>query len=418
MEVVFIDSEPPGPFGGGIRTYIRHALDICAGAGAETRVYTHSPEAYAGTGAVVLAIGRKPWLASPWRPLLYRLAYHDNALWEHSRWLRDELEAKDAPGTVYEFCDFQGYAWHSLRSPRLRRRCTVRVHTPAWLTQPRPRGLRGRAAAALLAYRERDCLMGRVQVTLPSAVFASERLPWLKGGLHLPNPPPPGPAPSRRAPAEAHGPASGGGRTDTGGSGGPRFLYLGRIEARKGVLTLLAGFLRLAKEDPAPTLTLAGSDVQPYAGKVRALLEACPPELRARVAWEGPCPSGKRDDLLSRCDVLAVPSLWENSPYVYFEGMAAGLLCVGSATGEMKAAVEETDGLLGRPGDPEDWTRTLAEAAAVWRDPARRAASLAAQDAYLETRRREVPGRLLAFWRALAAADAEEGADAAPAGNP
>lgn len=417
MEVVFIDSEPPGPAGGGIRTYIRLALGICAGAGVATRVYTHSPEAYPGARA--FAIGRKPWLSFPWRPLLYRLAYHDNVLWEHSRWLRDELEEKDAPGMVYEFCDFQGYAWHSLRSARLRRRCTVRVHTPAWLTGSRPRGLKARVAASLLAYRERDCLMGRVQVTLPSAAFAADRLPWLKGGLHLPNPLPP------RPPGKAAGTGSSGAlaavtapEAGAAGNGGPHFLYFGRIEARKGVLTLLAGFLRLAKEDPGPTLTLVGADVPPYAGKVRSLLDACPPELRARVSWEGPCPPERRDALLARFDALAVPSLWENSPYVYFEGMAAGLLCVGSATGGMKEVAEATDGLLGRPGDPEDWTRTLAEAVAIFRDPARRQAALAAQEAYLEARRREIPERLLAFWRETAAEDgegaAEDGESAAP----
>lgn len=385
-EIVFVDSEPPGPGGGGIRAYLRLALAVCREAGVEARVYTHAPEAFPGDRA--LPIGRRPWLPRPWRGLMYRLSYHDNALWEHARWLCDELEREHAPGRVYEFCDYQGYGYFALRSPRLRPRSVVRVHTPAYLASARPRGLREKLAAALLAYRERDCLMGRAVVALPSAAFAAERLPWLRGGVHLPNPLPPRPARPR--------PSGSGFRNAI------RILYLGRIEARKGVLTLLAAFLKLAKEDPDISLALVGADVQPYAGKVRALLEACPPALRSRVDWQPPCPPESRDGLLAGFDVLAVPSLWENSPYVYFEGMAAGLVCVGSETGEMKEVAEATDGPSATPGDPEDWMRALAQAVRACRDPESRAALVAAQSAYLDARRDGIPGKMLELWASLA----------------
>jgi len=78
--------------------------------------------------------------------------------------------------------------------------------------------------------------------------------------------------------------------------------------------------------------------------------------------------------------------------------------------GETDLYRKATDGLLGRPGDPEDWTRTLAEAAAVCRDPARKRAALDAQEAYLEAGRKDIPERLLAFWRDLAAADGDAAA--------
>lgn len=403
MELVYVDPEPPGSAGGGIRTYLRLALGLCRDAGVPARVYTHTPEAYPGHAA--FPIGRKPWLAWPWRGLLYRLAYHDNVLWEHARWLRDELEREDAPDRIHEFADFHGYAFFALRSWRLRPRCIVRVHTPGYLTLAPPRTLKERMAAALMAFRERDGLTGRARITAPSAAFLAERLPWVKGALHLPNPLPLPPCGGSRAPV-------------SGAGTGPRILYLGRIEARKGVLTLLAGFLQLAKRDPGPTLALAGADVQPYAGKVRSLLEAAPPALRARVTWVGPCSPEERDALLGRSDILAVPSLWENSPYVYFEGMAAGLLCVGSATGEMREAAAATGGPLATPGDPDDWTRILEEAAAAWRETARRDHLLAAQRAYLEERRAGIAERMLACYRDLAAeaGEAEEVGETGEAG--
>ena len=398
MEVVYIDSEPPGPAGGGIRTYLRLALGICRDAGVPAVVYTHTPDAYPGHEA--RPIGRKPWLSRPWRSLAYRLDYGENVLWEHARWLRDELEAAHVPGRVYEFCDYQGYAFFALRSPWLRPHTVVRVHTPAYLTLPRPRGLREKVSAALLAYRERDCLLGRARVTLPSATFAAERLPWLKGGLHLPNPLPP----SMAAPAAptSNAPALAAPAPVVPNPGSVRFLYLGRIEARKGVLTLLAGFLRLAKQDPGVTLTVAGAEVQPYADKVRAHLSSAPEELTDRITWMPPVPPEGLPALFARHDALAVPSLWENSPYVYFEGMAAGILCIGSATGEMREAASACGGILAAPGDPEDWTRALAEAAAACRDPDRRRTLASAQHAYLEDRRSGIPDRMLACYRELA----------------
>jgi glycosyltransferase involved in cell wall biosynthesis len=403
MEMVYVDSEPPGPAGGGIRTYLRLAVAACREAGVPVRLYTHTPEAFASLeGCRALAIGRKPWLSFPWRSLVYRVAYHDNILWEHARWLEEELDRTHAPGTAYEFCDFQGYAFFAARNPRLRRHCIVRVHTPAHLAGGRPSGLRQRLAATLLAYRERDALMRCGFVTLPSAAFAAEKLPWIKHGIHIPNPLPSAPgdaASQRKVPATADGSRD---------EEVVRFLYLGRIEARKGVLTLIAGFLRLAKEDPGATLALVGAEVQPYVDKVRRMLEGIPPELAARIAWEGPVPPGSLGALMARFDVLAVPSLWENSPYVYFEGMASGLLCVGSATGEMKEAAAAFGGLLAPPGEPEAWTEALREAAAVCRDRSRRSALIGAQSAYLDARRADIPPRMLSLYREAADADDAE----------
>jgi glycosyltransferase involved in cell wall biosynthesis len=221
----------------------------------------------------------------------------------------------------------------------------------------------------------------------------------VKEAVHLPNPLPP----ARNAATLPQPGADG--RKEI------RVLYLGRIEARKGILTLLAGFLPLAKRDPDLRLALVGAEVEPYAAKVRRLLEQCPPDLAARVTWEAPCPPDRLPALMARFDILAVPSLWENSPYVYFEGMAAGLLCAGSATGEMKEAAEATGGLLAAPGEPEEWTRVLGEAAAMVRDPSRLAAAREAQAAYLDARREGIPGRMAELYRGIArdASDGEAG---------
>jgi phosphatidylinositol alpha-mannosyltransferase len=293
---------------------------------------------------------------------------------------------------------------------------------------------RDRWAARLSAWRERDCLRRAPVLTVPSAEFVREKLPWLGGWEHVPNPlPPKAPTGTRQDPARiarqkteaerarprsaALPPPLSGDPAWSAAAEDParaaeaarivpdrilptRFLYLGRVEERKGVLVLVRAFLRLAGERPFASLTLVGgAGAGPYAQAVRDLIAAQPPELRARLAWDPPCTPEERPALLARFTALAAPSLWENSPYVYFEGMAAGLSCIGSATGEMKEAARATGALSPRPGDEDDWLRAL-RAHCDGLD----ARVPAAQAAYLAERRSGIPARLLAAWRKSAGA--------------
>ncbi|MDQ2999783.1 MAG: glycosyltransferase family 4 protein [Fibrobacterota bacterium] len=435
MEVIFIDSEPQDAAGGGIRTYIRLAMRTCREAGHSARVYTHNPNAYPGEN--VTPIGRRPWLRRPVCGVAYRLLYHENVLWEHAYWLNSELEAGDAPGRVYEFCDFQGYGFFALRNKVLRGRTMVRVHTPSFLV-PAPAGrCRERLSARLGAWREKDCLRRAKHITVPSAEFVKEKLPWLRNWAHVPNPMPPETdaeeIASRYASASlpnafdpSRQPAGDSAATiperfsgdGSGWSPAPedpaemaernaprptrilpdRFLYLGRLEERKGVLVLVRAFARLAAERPYAYLTLAGGTTTgPYAAAIRYLVESQPAHIRARILFEGPCPPEKRGELFARFTALVAPSLWENSPYVYFEGMAAGLSCIGSATGEMKAVAAVTGALTARPGDENDWLRAL-RAHCLGSDRG----ALPAQTAYLRESRRTIPGLLLAAWSRVA----------------
>lgn len=388
MEIVFVDPEPPDRAGGGIRSYLRLALDACRLQGIAAKVYTHNPEAYPGENAS--PIGRKAWLRWPWRGLAYRLGYSQNVLWEQAYWLGAELEACDAPAKVYEFADFLGYGYFALKNPTLRQRIVLRVHTPDFLVNGparKARGLRGWLTFGLGHWRESQCLNLAANITVPSAEFVKEKLPGLRNWVHIPNPlPPDSPPPTSIALGLDHNP------------GPARFLYLGRVEPRKGVLPMVRAFLRLAESRPEITLTLVGGAVSgTYAETVRALIDSQPPHIRARLVWEPPCPASQRPALFARFNTLVVPSLWENSPYVFFEGMAAGLLCVGSATGEMKAVAAITKSPMAIPGDEDDWLRVLEE---VSSGAGREA--LPAQSAYLRKRRPEIPGQLLDYFRNLA----------------
>jgi len=315
--------------------------------------------------------------------LAYRNAYHQNVLWEHAKWLAEELAANDKPDRVYEFCDFMGYAYFALRHPAIKDRTVVRVHTPYFMASTRPPGWKARLEKRWGNYRERFCLSRARHITTPSAAFVRERLPWLSGWEHVPNPLPPEPAVLAR-----------------NASSVCRILFLGRVEPRKGVHILLRAFAELAKENPDITLTLVGAAVPgPLSRRVREVCDKPPEAARGRLTWEPPCAPENRDALFSRFDILAMPSLWENSPYAYFEGMAAGLLCLGSRTGEMKEAAAAFGGLSAAPGDEEDWLKALRSAHALWLDAAAREGLLTAQQAYLRERRDAIPGQMMDYYK-------------------
>jgi len=434
LEIVFIDSEPPDVGGGGIRTYMRLALQACRDAGVAAMVYSHNPLAYPGERS--LPIGRKP-LPAPLRGLAYRICYRENIHWEHARWLGAELAAGDAPCRVYEFCDYQGYAFFALRNPILKARVLVRVHTPHFLIAPVTGKNPAQWPARLAAWREKDCLIRARHLTVPSAEFVRGKLPWLGNWTYVPNPVPPlsaDPA-SLLAKTQASLPDSvpvsfpdfpplPGADPGSDWVAAPdkipesaerppavrimpdRFLYLGRVEERKGILVAIRAFLRLAPEMPYASLTLVGAAAPgPYAEQVRALVDSQPPLMRLRLVWEPPCPAEARPALFRRFTCLIVPSLWENSPYTYFEGMASGLHCIGSDCGEMRAAAQATGGLLARPGDEEDWLRIMrAHCLGAGRD------ALAAQASFLSGRRKEIPGLMFSAYRRAAGA-AEAGGD-------
>ena len=363
MRLAFVDPEPPSETGGGIRTYIRLASALCRRRGFEVRIYTHNPGAYADLDA--LPIRRKHCLPRGLRALGYRLCHAEIAAFEHASWLAEELRAGAAD--FAEFPDFQGYAYYALRDAGLRTRVTLRVHTPLYLVYAD--GTAGTGLAfRLLRYRERSCLRRALRITAPSGEFVREKLPWLKNYRVIPNPPPPLAGRMEEAQPYAGGAAF-------------KIAFLGRLESRKGALVLLQAFLSLSETHPQATLTLIGDAADlVYAGELNRRLEAAPEGSRRRV-FQRPGQTGDKSKLLREFTCLVVPSRWENSPYVFWEGMAAGIPCLGSDTGEMKRARTR----IGFPRVTPDDAASLAEAlSALIASPELRRETVARQNTYLE----------------------------------
>jgi glycosyltransferase involved in cell wall biosynthesis len=137
-----------------------------------------------------------------------------------------------------------------------------------------------------------------------------------------------------------------------------KLLYLGRISPEKGVHTALETLALLKDAYPDITLSLAGSvwDADYWSGLVQFVNQH---GLNSRVRFYGHLPSEQVSTLLHEHDVMLVPSVWaEPFGRVVLEGMAAGLVVIGTGRGGMQTALR--DGETGLVFSAED-AKGLAE---------------------------------------------------------
>lgn len=151
-----------------------------------------------------------------------------------------------------------------------------------------------------------------------------------------------------------------------------RITYLGRLEARKGVIDLAEAMKIVLNRAPATTFRLVGRSLphpatgEDLAAHMRGLLGS----LAKSVEFIGGLPHTEVPRLLGDTDICVFPSIWENLPYACLEAMAAGRGVIASNGGGMAEMVD--DGRSGRLVAPRD-PRGLAEAIlALVSDPAGR----------------------------------------------
>ncbi|WP_412553088.1 glycosyltransferase family 4 protein [Shimia sp. MIT1388] len=144
-----------------------------------------------------------------------------------------------------------------------------------------------------------------------------------------------------------------------------RVVYMGRLEARKGVSVLLDAWRAVTAAVPNAELIIAGT------GEEESALRAKAANL-PRVTFQPPPGDAEARALIASADVLAAPALHgESFGLVLIEAMAAGTLPVAAAN-EGFATVMTGAGadLLVPPGDAAALAQTLVKLA---NDPDKRA---------------------------------------------
>lgn len=371
---VFIDAEPPSRTGGGIRSYLLQTIPLLREGGLQVKLYSQSPEAFPDFDC--RPIPRMPWPPRPFRGFLYKRAYAQAVAFEQSLGLAKALLAEHHGDTRYEFCDYDGLAFHALRHKTLKAGVSVRVHTPLHLILASQGHPENTWPQRLLAWRERFCLARAPRLSAPSPEFLAEKMPGLRRASTLCNPPPDiFPSATRHQKDLLR----------------PEFLFLGRWEKRKGLLEILRAFPAFHAQVPEARLTVVGdAGTGEYAEQVSSFIREGWPWLSVEPAYRGP-----KADLFSRFSVLLIPSLWENAPYVFYEALANGVLALGSATGDMGAAQRQTHGFLPKGGSIDSWTQALLNLwesrylAVTWREK---------QFAWIRERRKKACEDLIEYW--------------------
>ncbi len=136
-------------------------------------------------------------------------------------------------------------------------------------------------------------------------------------------------------------------------------LYIGRMEARKGVKYLLKAFAILARQDPDVRLVLIGDGSDRLKMEALANTLAIPPE---RINFMGYVSNEEKIATLQEADVFCAPALYgESFGIVLVEAMACGIPTVAGNNPGYAGVMQGLGALsLVNPKDIEDFVRRLA----------------------------------------------------------
>jgi glycosyltransferase involved in cell wall biosynthesis len=129
-----------------------------------------------------------------------------------------------------------------------------------------------------------------------------------------------------------------------------RFLFVGRLEPRKGIDVLMDAIPAVVREIPHARFQIAGE--APGGGRAGDLLSGLPGEAARRVEFLGRVDDPTRDALYRDCHVFVAPSRYESFGIVFIEAMAWAKPVVAAEIGGATRII--VDGETGRLVPTED----------------------------------------------------------------
>lgn len=376
-----VSREFPPFVGGGIGTYTRRFSEALAGAGTRPIVVTVSAdgarrlESIGGVTVVRLPFiagddwsGPHPAIATPEARAAFR-AFAPVSVFSMR-------VAAELPRLVDEFAvdavevpDTGAPGWFTLNARRTGGDApgvpiVTMVHSPsAWIARLNHAPPPARRGMELLGM-ERDAARWSDALLCPSASLArgAEREWSMTPGAVRVVPYPLGSL-EDEARASVERPAAGSGALPR------RVVFVGRLERRKGVPTLLDAFSITVGRGADLRLDLVGQDTIDPATRLPfgvPRLSAMPAAARERVTWHGRVDPAEASARIARSPIAVVPSPDDNLPYSLIEAMAAGRAVVASRAGGMGELVRDgIDGVLFEPGDAASLADALTRVAAM-----------------------------------------------------
>ena len=331
LRVAIVSREYPPFFGGGIGTYVRWIVPALINAGVRVHVIT---EAHDETQPRVeldgmltvhrlpMSIGRGGWTNAAAR-FSVSVGKKITQLWQS-----DQID-------IVEFaeCEGAGVALSMLNTHQHRLPTIVQLHTPSeQLFALRSWTSTTLGPAELMYFNmERLALRRADEILAPSqfiADWAAEHygvsksptvIPYATGVL-----PPVPVAPDERK---------------------KRVLFIGRVEPRKGVESLLLAWNQVIRDHPDAELDLAGADTSgaPGGGSMKAyLLNQVESHAQQSVRFLGKLNSSALSQAYGEANLCIIPSLWENFPNTCIESMSHARAVLVGDSGGMKEMIGST----------------------------------------------------------------------------
>ncbi|MCE9586380.1 glycosyltransferase [Candidatus Uhrbacteria bacterium] len=134
--------------------------------------------------------------------------------------------------------------------------------------------------------------------------------------------------------------------------GGGYIMFVGRLSVEKGI----ESFIEASSKVPELPVKIAGRG--PLEEKLKALVKERGAHHIEFLGFVAPAELKK---LRHRAEAIVLPTLsYENASGVVLEGMASGLPCLVTRTGGNPELVTDGEnGFLVKPGDVDDWVRTI-----------------------------------------------------------
>jgi phosphatidylinositol alpha-mannosyltransferase len=165
-------------------------------------------------------------------------------------------------------------------------------------------------------------------------------------------------------------------RRPAAADGGPRLLFLGRLDPRNGLETVLQAMPAVLERHPEATLTVAGD------GPLRPIYERLARPIASRVQFIGRV-NGDRPDVYASADLYLCPTTKASFGITLLEAMACATpLVVSDITGFRELVDGGAEAALVPKNEPRAWAASMLELLA---DPARRQAMGAAGLAKAQT---------------------------------
>lgn len=132
------------------------------------------------------------------------------------------------------------------------------------------------------------------------------------------------------------------------------FLYLGRLEYRKGVLVLAEVLDEIFSKYPDLILVMCGQDTVYKKRSIKSLIKDKCRQHEDSICFIENAFGEEKNAYIQNAEFIVQPSLWENFSYVTLETMASGKVIVCSNSGGFKEMIEVgKTGFLAEPHSGE-----------------------------------------------------------------